>query len=67
MLPVVYSHDVLGRLHIVCQKRYYEPVQITWWKLELGKKRNGQPYGLVPYLLKENLPLELVPQLFLMV
>ena len=62
MLPAVYPHDVLGSLYLVRQRRYYDPVQMPWWKLELDEKRNGQLYVFVHGFLKEHSPLDLVPQ-----
>ena len=62
MQPTVYPHDLIGSLHLAFQRRYYDPFKIPRWKLELGKKINGQPYGLVPAFLKQHSPLDLVLQ-----
>ena len=59
ILPAVYLHDVLVRLHIVCQRKYHNPVKMPWRKFELYEKRNGQLYGLLSDFLKENSPLYL--------
>ena len=62
MVPDVHPSGFLGRLNHVCQGRDYDSVQMPCWKLELDDKINGQIYGLVPSVLKEHSPLDLVKQ-----
>ena len=39
MSPFVYPRNVLGSLHIVDERRYYNLVQMPCWKLESGEKK----------------------------
>ena len=62
MLPDVYPHDILVILYLVHYRRYYDPVQMPWWKIEFDEKINGQIYDLVPAFLKVHSPLDIVQQ-----